>query len=145
MLEPAVRMAFRALGFARTEGIGVVDAVLYEEDTAVAFVEIEGTKGQIGVRKYRQLRQYVDDEYVSSGVKIKGIIVGNAFLEDPPQERGEQFSPEVIRGAEGQDYCLLSTTELIKLVQLALGDPSSGNKEKMRLDLLKHTGVFITE
>ena len=142
--ETSVQMAFSALGFTKTDGEGLVDAVLYEQELAVAFVEIEGTKGQTGVRKYRQLRQYIDDDYLSGNAKKKGIVVANAFLEKPPEERGEQFSTELVRGAEGLGYCLLSTTELIKLVQRALENPSGLNKRKLRDDLLNHTGVYIT-
>ena len=105
-------------------------------------VEIEGTVGQIGVGKYRQLRDYVDDDHTETGDLKKGILVGNGFMASQPAERGDQFSVGAIRGAGQQGFCLLSTTELFKLVQRALETPSDDIKSELRAQLLGHVGVF---
>ena len=141
LLEPTVRRAFVLLGFDQAEPKGDVDAVLTEAMEVVALAEIEGTKGLVGVRKYRQLRQYVDDDFIESGTRKKGILVGNARIDLHPGERGEQFSEEVRRGADGQKFCLLPTTELFRLVQLVLAE-GADRRLDLRKSLLQHVGVF---
>ena len=142
ILEPAVRAAFRVLGFSKAEPEDDIDAVLYERGRPVAVVEIEGTRGQVGIQKYRQLRDYIDERALRGADPTKGIIVGNGLMDTPLGERGEQFSPQLVAAAKRQKYCLLSTMELFKLVQSALTVSSAKNKKALRRQILEQTGVF---
>lgn len=143
-LEPLVRGAFRLLGF------NVLDPDEYDEpydlyivDETISIIgEIEGSVKQIGVEKYRQLFDYVDKR-LSEGEKSKGILIGNGFLEEDPELRGEQFSPEALGGCERQGFCALTTFELYKVIALVLANNSDEEiKTRLREDLLKHVGKY---
>ena len=82
-----------------------------------------------------------DDDFIESGIRKKGILVGNARMDLHPGERGEQFSEEVKRGADGQKFCLLPTTELFRLVQLVLTE-GADRRLDLRKSLLQQVGVF---
>ena len=105
-LEPIVRKAFSLLGFGALEE-GDRDSVLYDAGQKVAIAEVEGSTVLINVDKYRQLLDYVEDELGESGMELKGILVGNGFRLQQPDQRGDQFSEACRRGAERQRFCLL--------------------------------------
>lgn len=140
-LEPMVREAFSLMGFdAPSEGDR--DAVLYDAGQKVAIAEIEGANGRIDVDKYRQLLDYVEDELTESGKELKGILVGNGYRLEQPDQRGDQFTEACRRGAERQRFCLLATTELFEVVKALLDDPSEEHQAKIRSDILGTTGDY---
>jgi hypothetical protein len=125
VLEPVVRSAFRLLGFDVLEPEqynGEWDVELHDEGGRTALVEVEGAEASIGVDKYRQLLDYINDEELQ-GRSHKGILVGNGFRNHPPDERGGQFSEPVIRAAHRMSFCLIPTSELFKAVCAILEKP----------------------
>ena len=123
-LEPAVREAFRIIGF------NVLDPEKYEEEydlfikdeDLIIIGEIEGSIKQIGVTKYRQLLDYTDVR-LTRGEKIKGLLIGNGLLEADPEKRNEQFTNEAIRGCESKRFCRITTYELFKAVKAVIENP----------------------
>ncbi len=95
-LEPPVREAFRILGFK------VLEPEEYEEDydlyikepNLTIIGEIEGSNKQMDVQKYRQLLDYVSGK-VEEGENIKGILIGNGFINVEPDKRNEQFTEKL--------------------------------------------------
>jgi len=147
-LEPAVRAAFRLIGF------NVLEPEDYDEDydlfiqnnDPIIIGEIEGSQGQIDVRKYRQLLDYHNAEYVINGKNCKGILIGNGFKNEDPENRGEQFTEQAIRGCENMGFCRLTTYELFKAVNVVLADPeNNGLKQTIRQGILDCTGEFKFE
>jgi len=144
ILEPVVREAFRRLGF------DVPDPDSYAgewdmEGTADGrslIGEIEGAEGAVAVNKFRQLLQYVTEE-VLEGKDPKGILVGNGFRAEEPQNRGEQFSEHVLRGAAKNSFCLVPTTELFKAVCAVLSRPDDEElRSYIRETLYEKTGIW---
>lgn len=123
-LEPAVREAFRTLGF------NVLEPEKYEEEydlfirdgDHIIIGEIEGSIKQVGVTKYRQLLDYTDVR-LTRGEKVKGILIGDGFLETDPKKRNEQFTDEAIRGCESKSFCRITTYELFKAVKAVIENP----------------------
>lgn len=121
-LEPAVREAFKLLGFK------VLNLDEYEEeydlfareDNLIVIGEIEGSEAQVDITKYRQLLDYVDREETTNGNKVKGILIGNGFIKKPPDERGEQFTESAIRGCKSRRFCRITTYELYKTIRAVL-------------------------
>jgi len=140
-LEPAVREAFDLMGFEFDE-YGEVDVVL-DAPEGRAFVEVEG-KGDdaIKVEKHSQLLRYVIDYQEDTGVRIKGILVGNAYRFSHPGKRASWFSDEVERGAQAHHFCLLTTEELFKVVCALLAVPSDDLKAQIRSAILNTVGYF---
>lgn len=133
-LEPAVREAFRIIGF------DVYDPEEYKEEYDL-FVkegdltiigEIEGSQKQVSVDKYRQLLDYTDSR-VTNGETVKGILIGNGFIGIDPAERPEQFSDEAIRGCESKKFCRMTTFELFKAVRAVIDNPDHRDKIKQAI------------
>lgn len=143
-LEPAVRKAFRILGF------HVLEPEKYQEDydlfaKEAGFLvigEIEGTEKQVDVQKYRQLLDYVTDATLK-GKKCKGILIGNGYKNMEPSQRTEQFTEYAIRGCESQKYCRIATTELYKAVKTILANPNNeGIKRTIKEKILSCESEF---
>lgn len=144
VLEPAVRRAFRILGF------NVLQPEEYEEeydlyapeDDLVVIGEVEGTLGQIDIKKYRQLLDYVERES-EKGKKCKGVLIGNGYWEEKPEERGEQFTSEAILGARRQKFCRMTTFELFKSVCYVLAESSKEEiKQSIKQSILSCEDEF---
>ena len=127
-LEPPVREAFRILGFK------VLEPEEYEEDydlyikepNLTIIGEIEGSNKQMDVQKYRQLLDYVSGK-VEEGENIKGILIGNGFINVEPDKRNEQFTEKAILGCRKQKFCRITTYELFKAIRAILSE--SDNKK----------------
>lgn len=96
-LEPAVREAFRILGFKILEPDEYDEEynLFSKEEDLTVIGEIEGSENQINLAKYRQLLDYVDREETLNANKVKGILIGNEFVKKKIKERGEQFTEAV--------------------------------------------------
>ena len=140
-LEPIVRNALSLLGFKVVEE-GDRDAVLFAEGEKLAIAEIEGSTGAVDVDKYRQLLDYVQDEFLQSGKLLKGILIGNGYRLLAPEVRDVQFTERCQQGAEQQQYCLLDTTQLFEATKTILSDSSKEMKSHIRNQILNTTGIF---
>ena len=144
VLEPAVRQAFRILGFnvLQPEEYEEEYDLYADEDGLVVIGEVEGTSGQIDVRKYRQLLDYVERES-EKGKKCEGVLIGNGYREEKPEERGEQFTSEAISGAKRQKFCRMTTFELFKAVRHVLADSTKEEiKQSIKQSILSCEDEF---
>ena len=146
-LEPAVRDAFRVLGF------NVLDPDEYDEDydlyikegEIIIIGEIQGTVNQVDISKYRQLLDYISD-IEREGKKCKGILIGNGYRKINPEERGEQFTESAIIKCEKQGFCRMATTELFKAVSSVLSDAQNYQlKQAIRKEIFDCKGEFKFE
>ncbi|MDI6869307.1 MAG: hypothetical protein QMD88_06970 [Coprothermobacterota bacterium] len=144
-LEPAVRKAFKIIGF------NVLDPDSYEEEydlyaeegDLLIIGEIEGSDNQIDVKKYRQLLDYVD-KAVQNGKKCKGLLIGNGCLDKEPNSRGEQFTKEVINGCRTHGFCRITTFELFKAINKILGTPNNNEtKERIKRSIIECKYEFL--
>jgi hypothetical protein len=124
-LEPAVREAFRLLGFnvLNPEDYNEEYDLFIKEDGLTIIGEIEGSNKMVGLDKYRQLLDYTD-RILTKGEMVKGILIGNGLTELDPEKRNEQFTDEAIRGCESKGFCRMTTFELFKAVRTMLDEPS---------------------
>ncbi len=117
VLETAVQRAFQELGFL-IERQGEIDLVIKGE-LGRGFVEIEGTEKMVRVHKGEQLMRYILNHRVNSDETIKGVIVGNAFRLEDPNNRPplkNQFSDQLQGLARANNVALISTVSLYRLV-----------------------------
>ncbi len=80
-----------------------------------AVLEIKGKNGRksIAVKDVRELEDWVSDE-LARGKDYKGILFGNPFREDRPEERKEPFPHNVYRFAEKKNQCIVTTAQLFE-------------------------------
>lgn len=130
-LEPAVREAFRIIGFAVPEPEEYEEEydLFIKEGDMIIIGEVEGSTKQVGVTKYRQLLDYTDVR-LTKGERVKGILIGNGLLGSDPEEREEQFTDEAIRGCESKKFCRMTTFELFKAVRAVFDNPERRDEIK---------------
>jgi len=144
-LEPVVRDALRLIGFnilGDDEYPEEYD-IYGEEDGLYIVGEVEGSRGQIDVQKYRQLLDYYNQEHVMKGRDAKGLLIGNGFCEEDPEKRGEQFTEETIRGCKSQRFCYMTTYTLYKAVDRILATSHNESlKAELKENIIKADGEF---
>ena len=135
---PAVAEAFEALGFS----VEATDEILHlTSDEGDALVVAEATEeAKVGVAAYRRLRDAIDQTVTDGDGHHKGILVVSGSRELDPKRRSTQFSEEVLRGCQGQGFCLASSYELFKRVQIAQEDRSKKGLAALRRSLLECDG-----
>ncbi|MBE0426224.1 MAG: hypothetical protein IBX72_06220 [Nitrospirae bacterium] len=141
-LEPAVREAFKILGFNVLEPDEYDEEydLFSKEEDLIVIGEIEGSEKQVDIAKYRQLLDYVDREETSNASKVKGVLIGNGFIKIKPEERDEQFTEAAIRGCRARKFCRITTYELYKAVQAVLS--GTIRKEEIKGQILNCEDEF---
>jgi len=145
-LEPAVRDAFRVLGFNALDPDEYdEDYDLYVKEEIYIIGEIEGTENQVDISKPRQLLEYILD-IEREGKKCKGILIGNGYRKINPEKRGEQFTKSAIQRCEKEGFCRMTTTELFKAVKAILAEPENKElKSLIKEEILKCETEFKFE
>jgi len=113
-LEEIVKLAFIELGF-KLDKKDDIDWIISSDDQK-AILEITGSESTIDVIKFRQLLNYLLTDLEKTGEEKKAILVGNHFMNDPPNKRGPPFTQKAIEEAKIHSICLLSTVELFELI-----------------------------
>lgn len=131
-LEPLVREVFRRLGFKvfDPEDYGEPYDLWMRYGKKCVIGEIEGTRGQVDVQKFRQLLGYVTERQTQKNEQCKGILVGNGDADQDPSTREEQFTTEAIRGCESQKYCRTTTWQLFAALKAVLTSSSEESLKK---------------
>jgi len=143
VLEPAVREAFKIIGFNVLVDYEEDYDLYAKEDSLLVIGEIEGSENQIDVDKFRQLLDYVV-EIEGKGENCKGLLVGNGFLGEEPKSRKQQFTDAAINGCKKQGYCRIATYELFKAVKKVLSNSNNEEiKRKIKKAILNCTNEFI--
>jgi len=147
-LEPVVREALGLIG-CRVElqpdkdSDGKVDS-----DFGTALLEVGGGEGTIRRNKLRQLVSNIGNFYATREILPKGILVGNPFCKERPDNRppkGTQkklFANELIEDAEKQDTTVLLSTDLYCVVCGVLnGQVGEDKKKELRHLIFKGKGL----
>lgn len=138
VLEEAVKESFEEFGLSLDKK-GDMDWV-YSSDSRGAILEVTGSESSIDVVKFRQLLNYLLNDMQKTGEEKKAILVGNHFLNDPPDKRGLPFTEKAIGEAELHSICLLPTTELYEIICNIREKKAS--KIEMWKALLRTDGLF---
>lgn len=114
VLENAVKKAFEEIGFklSKKDDMDWVSASVERG----AILEVTGCENTIDIEKLRQLLNYLLNDYIETRKEKKAILVGNHFINDPIESRGDPFTAKVIKEADTHSMCLLTTIELFKAI-----------------------------
>jgi len=147
-LEPVVRDALALLGCTvepqpDKDSDGVVIC-----DYGTALLEIVGSKGTIKIEKLGELTKNMGNFITKKGIKVKGILVGNPFCDDPLDNRPpinsqkKPFAKELIESAEQQSITVLLTTDLYEVVSRILkGEPPKPEKQSLQQHIFSGKGL----
>jgi hypothetical protein len=113
-LENIVKKAFEELGFSLSKKDDIDWVGLSESGEAI--LEVTGSEDIIDIDKLRQLLNYLLNDYKETQVEKKAILVGNHFINDLPEKRGDPFTQKVLKEADTHSICLLTTVELFKAI-----------------------------
>ncbi len=90
---------------------GQVDLACPIRNNGELYIEVEGTKGPVQIRKGRQLLGYIAE--ADDPAETLGAIIGNPFRKEHPSNRkAEWFSPQLESLANNQGWSLVTTTQL---------------------------------
>jgi len=135
-LEPVVREALGLIG-CRVEPQPDKDSDgKVESDFGIAHLEVVGGEGTIRRNKLGQLVSNIGNFYKTREILPKGILVGNPFCEERPDNRppkGTQkklFAKELIEDAEKQGITVLLSTDLYCVVCGVLNGQVGADKKK---------------
>jgi hypothetical protein len=135
-LEPIVEKALNVLGI-DAHPRRPVDLV-HEDVDGPLYIEVEGTKDSIELKKGNQLLGYIAN--ADDPASVRGAIIGNPFRLDHPSERPPPnrvlFVSQLENLAEKQRWTLMTTVELFEYVRRHLGgDEGAGKEARERLGL----------
>lgn len=112
-LEILVRDAFRQLGAEVEERPSDrEDGRLVDPFGRKAIFEIKGRSGPVKLSDIRQLQNWTSDAIADEGWEGKGILVVNAFADEPVENRGDPFPANSLKAAQRFDQSLLTSVQL---------------------------------
>lgn len=137
-LDPAVRAAFRELGFS----VEYDDArpISMQRDGHYAFVEVEGADEEVVEWPYLRLQRRLEKDMLANAQVKKGVIVVNGFARRNPARRAEQASAALRVASENYRYALLTGAQLFEMVRSAKEDPSDDNLRALRETIISAEG-----
>ena len=147
-LEPVVRDALALLGCSveSEPDKGSDGAVTCDDGTAL--LEVVGSKSTIKIEKLDQLMRNIGNFFETKRSKVKGILVGNPFRDEPldnrpPKDTQKQlFGTELIESAEQLSIAVLLTTDLYEVVSRILrGELSEKERQSLRERIFNGKGL----
>jgi hypothetical protein len=147
-LEPVVRDALSLIG-CRVEPQPDKDSdgvVTFEHGKAL--LEVGGSKGTVTIEKLSQLTRNMSSFLETQRAKVKGILVGNPFHDEPlgkrpPKDSQKQlFAKELIENAEQLSITVLLSTDLYGVVcRILSGKLPEPEKQSLRKRIFNGKGL----
>lgn len=140
-LEQQVRRVFEELGFSVGDPPPNRDDLIISRGDEVAVVEVKGVSKSAAEKHAAQLEKWVNEYNVAHDVHPKGILVVNAYRDDPPEGRSEEAFPnQMLSFSKNRGHCLITTLQLLGLYLDCKNDDVK--KAEMVNRLLSTEGVF---
>jgi hypothetical protein len=120
--------------------------VIFESEEGRFLGEVEGKESKpINIDKLSQLERNIQEDFAREGVTeyAKGVLFGNAYLQQPPQERTEAyFTPKCISGAQRSGIALVRTPDLFN-VEKEIRDGASEDFKKACREAIANTAGTV--
>ena len=128
-LEDTVKRSLEMLGASVTPAQHGQEEYIIEANGEKALVEVKGVAKSISLTHLRQLSDYLLRHEEEAGTACRGILIGNAWRLQRPEERNSPDMPEfpenVVQRASQLGVGLLPTRVLFEAVRTALIDEKS--------------------
>jgi hypothetical protein len=142
-LQELVKSALRKIG-ANVKPSIVTDEFIVEVNGYEALIEVKGNVKSVTKDDVAQLVADLMEHLKTTGQEINGILIGNGWRLEPPEQRdiGSKtiFSRDAIRVAQNHNIALFSTTELFKAYCQTL--EYSTRKEEILNKIISSKGII---
>jgi len=143
-LEPAVRDAFRGLGFEVERDPECPGWIA--DGSQKAFFEVEGSTETVLEYPYFHLQKRLQQDLIDTREPKHGLLVVNGQRLIAPESRPAPFSDTLRIAAENYRYGLLTTERLFELVRAVLERPhDTAMHSTLRSRLLSAVGEIVPE
>lgn len=142
-LEPLVRDAFRQLGFDVPTALERPPELRDGDD--VALLEIDASAGPVSERPYLTLQRRIEEDFLQSGQRRKGVIVVNGERHADPARRRDPLSDTLINACDNFGYALITGDALFALVTYALEGADADTLAAIRETILTTDGRLHVE
>lgn len=148
-LEPLVREAFRTLGFQIDVELDrpalLRDGAEEAEEERVALLEIDASQGTVSERSYLALQRRIEEEFLRSGERRKGVIVVNGERTLKPSVRRKAYAETLVNACANFGYALIPGDALFALVSYALEGADAETLAGIRETILQTEGLLAVE
>ena len=117
-------------------------------DYGTALLEVAGSEGTIKIDKLSQLTRNISSYLEKAKGKVKGILVGNPFCNEPidnrpPKDTQKQlFSKELMENAEELSISVLLSIDLYQIVcEIITGKLGEKDKKSIQEKIFKGKGL----
>ncbi len=141
--EPLVRDAFRELGFTVSPDLNS-PADLRDGDS-LTLVEIDASAQTVAETSYLTLQRRVEQEFLRSGERRKGIVVVNGERLTDPSRRQQPYTEALLNACNNFGYALITGDALFALVTYALEDADADALAAIRDTILETDGLVQVE
>lgn len=139
-LEPAVRDAFRLLGY--TLDADVDRPATMTADGRELLFEVEGSREVVDERPYIRLQRRLERDLIERSVTKKGVVIVNGHRRTAPGRRTEEITTALRIACENYRYALIPAPVLFRMVRAALATDEPAVAQQLR-DLINETAGLI--
>ena len=115
-LENCVKNIFEELGFNIIKFGGNEEDLICEFDGKFFVIEIKGVDGSATEKHTAQTLKWKTNYFINTSIDGKGVLIINGFKNKELKSRNNIFPNQILKYAENQDLCLLSTIQLFNIL-----------------------------
>ena len=141
--EPLVRDAFRVLGFTVSPDLDLPPEL--EDGDTIALLEVDASERTIEDRRYLALQRRVEEGFLHSQQRRKGVLVVNGERLQEPKLRRHPYSDALVGACEQLGYALITGDTLFDLVTYALEGADAEALAGIRRSILETDGLLAVE
>lgn len=115
-LEKGVKNIFKELGFNIIKFGGNEEDLVCENDGKYFIMEIKGVDGSATEKHTAQTLKWKTNYFINTNIDGKGVLIINGFKNKELKSRNNIFPKQILKYAEHQNLCLLSTIQLFNIL-----------------------------
>ena len=116
-LENIVKDVFKELGFNIVKSGGNEEDLVCEIKGKYFIIEIKGGEGTATEKHTAQTLKWKTNYFINTGIEGKGVLVINGLKDKELNARKDIFPKQILKYAEYQNLCLLSTIQLFNILE----------------------------
>lgn len=139
-LENIVKNIFIGIGLQVIKAGGNEEDLVLTDGTNHLVLEVKGTDGSATEKHTSQTVKWRENYFIDTDIKAKGVLVVNAFKSKELDKRQETFPNQLLKSAEHQDLCLMSSIQLYNIYKEYMN--GNLNKEDIVNSIINQKGIY---